>query len=85
MLTTELHNRAMAAAETATNDHLNKYGDHDACGFAWVTAYVNGASWARALRHRAMTKHTAEAGSCGTPARAIRRAYQLKKLEHRPT
>lgn len=44
MLTTELHNRAMAAAETATNDHLSKYGDHDACGFAWVTAYVNGAS-----------------------------------------
>ena len=44
MLTKELHHKALAAAETATNDHLNKYGEHDACGFAWVTAYVNGAS-----------------------------------------
>ena len=44
MLTRELHNKALVAAETATADYINKYGEHDACGFAWVTAYVNGAS-----------------------------------------
>ena len=44
MLTTELHNRALKAAETATANYISKYGEHDACGFAWVTAYVNGAS-----------------------------------------
>ena len=44
MLTRELHNKALVAAETATTDYINKYGEHDACGFAWVTAYVNGAS-----------------------------------------
>ena len=44
MLTTELHNKALKAAETATADYVSKYGEHDACGFAWVTAYVNGAS-----------------------------------------
>ena len=44
MLTRELHERALVAAETATADYINQYGEHDACGFAWVTAYVNGAS-----------------------------------------
>ena len=42
MLTFELHTKAVAAAEQATNDHIDKYGEHDACGFAWVTAYVKG-------------------------------------------
>ena len=44
MLTKELHNTAMVAAQKATEDHLNTHGEADACGFAWVTAYVNGAS-----------------------------------------
>ena len=44
MLTTELHNKALAAAQAATANYISKYGEHDACGFAWVTAYVNGAS-----------------------------------------
>ena len=44
MLTKELHNTAMVAAEKATNDYIAAHGDHDCCGFAWVTAYVNGAS-----------------------------------------
>ena len=41
MLTTELHNKALEAAQQATADYVSKYGEHDACGFAWVTAYVN--------------------------------------------
>ncbi len=44
MLTKELHNTAMVAAEKATNDYIKTHGDFDCCGFAWVTAYVNGAS-----------------------------------------
>ena len=40
MLTRELHEKALVAAETATADYINKYGEHDACGFAWVTAYA---------------------------------------------
>ena len=44
MLTRELHNTAMVAAEKATNDYIKTHGDFDCCGFAWVTAYVNGAS-----------------------------------------
>ena len=44
MLTKELHNTAMVAAEKATNDYIDAHGDFDCCGFAWVTAYVNGAS-----------------------------------------
>ena len=44
MLTTELHTKALEAAKQATEDYVSKYGEHDACGFAWVTAYVNGAS-----------------------------------------
>ena len=42
MLTRELHEKALVAAETATADYINKYGEHDACGFAWVSAYVKG-------------------------------------------
>jgi hypothetical protein len=44
MLTQELHNSAMVAAEKATNDYIATHGDFDTCGFAWVTVYVNGAS-----------------------------------------
>ena len=44
MLTETIHNNAMQAAQKATDDYINQYGEHDACGFAWVTAYVNGAS-----------------------------------------
>ena len=44
MLTRELHNRATTAAEQATADYIKAHGDFDTCGFAWVTAYVNGAS-----------------------------------------
>ncbi len=42
MLTFELHTKAVAAAEQATMDHIDTYGEHDACGFAWVVAYVKG-------------------------------------------
>ena len=44
MLTQELHTKALAAAQQATADYISTRGEHDACGFAWVTAYVNGAS-----------------------------------------
>ncbi len=44
MLTETIHNNAMQAAQKATDDYINQYGEHDACGFAWVTAYVSGAT-----------------------------------------
>ena len=36
MLTRELHNKALVAAETATADYINKYGEHDACGLSLI-------------------------------------------------
>lgn len=32
-------NEAAMAARTAAKEALNKYGDRDACGFAWVNVY----------------------------------------------
>lgn len=32
-------NEATLAARTAAKDFYNKYGDRDACGFAWVDVY----------------------------------------------
>jgi hypothetical protein len=32
-------NEAAQQARTATKDFLAKNGDHDCCGFAWVTVY----------------------------------------------
>jgi hypothetical protein len=32
-------NEAAQAARTAAKDFFAKYGDHDACGFAWVDVY----------------------------------------------
>ena len=29
--------KASLEARTATNNHLSRYGNHDLCGFAWVT------------------------------------------------
>lgn len=38
------HEAALEDAKTACNAWLRKYGDRDACGFAWVNFYVDGRS-----------------------------------------
>lgn len=35
----DIISEARTAAHHATLEHLNKYGDRDACGFAWTTIY----------------------------------------------
>lgn len=35
---------AQAAAALATGEFLQKHGDRDACGFAWVTVYEKGST-----------------------------------------
>ena len=36
--------QAKRAAEQATAEFLQRNGDHDACGFAWVTVYEKGST-----------------------------------------
>jgi hypothetical protein len=38
----ELHEIALEAAKTATDKFIEKHGDWDCCGFAWVHASVKG-------------------------------------------
>ena len=42
MLTEQIHKEALDEAKTATERFLSEYGDGFPCGFAKVTAYVNG-------------------------------------------
>jgi hypothetical protein len=35
----EIHAKAMEAAARATQAYLDKYGDMECCGFAWVSVY----------------------------------------------
>mgnify|MGYP000868839791 FL=1 len=43
MLTSQIHNEALVAAQEATEKFMDKHPDFmGACGFAWVTAYVKG-------------------------------------------
>ena len=43
MLTPEIHQLAVRNAQIATNDYIQKNGEHPFnCGFAWVTAFVKG-------------------------------------------
>ena len=44
MITIEIHNEALRAANLATDEFFDTHGKDymDACGFAWVTAFVKG-------------------------------------------
>ena len=42
MLTEQVHKEALNEAKSATERYLSEYGDGFPCGFAKVTAYVNG-------------------------------------------
>ena len=42
MLTKQMHKEALDKAKTATERYLSEHGDGFPCGFAKVTAYVNG-------------------------------------------
>jgi hypothetical protein len=44
-------NEAFAAAQNATQETLNKHGDRDVCGFAWVTIRPGNGKLARYLKH----------------------------------
>lgn len=44
MEVTQVHQEAVVAARTATQDFLAQHGDRDCCGFAWVTCYEKGNS-----------------------------------------
>lgn len=46
----EIHNEAIAAAEAAAQATLDKYGDCDACGFAWVNIKPGTSRFARELK-----------------------------------
>ena len=43
MLTAEIHQEAVQNARIATENYIQKHGEHPFnCGFAWVTAFVKG-------------------------------------------
>jgi|TARA_R110002074_G_scaffold350313_1_gene521317 hypothetical protein len=43
MLTAEIHNEAIQAADEATQNYLDQNGEHPFnCGFAWIEAFVKG-------------------------------------------
>lgn len=46
----EIHNEAVKAAEAAAKETLDKYGDRDACGFAWVNIKPGTSRFAKQLK-----------------------------------
>jgi len=54
-----IHNEAVALAQKATQDHHEKQGEWDACGFAWVKITPATQSFARQLKKAGIVDHKA--------------------------
>ena len=68
MLTPEIHQLAVRNAQIATNDYIQKNGEHPFnCGFSWVTVFVKGnTKLGKSFIAKALRKVTTVDTSCGT-------------------
>jgi len=55
---------AFDAARKATQEHLTKHGDRDACGFAWVTVKPANSKFARYLKAKDLASKASGGGLC---------------------